>query len=264
VATMCSLLITHVVVYYHRKISEEVDNSDSYEKKSLQTYSRRSHTGTSVLLFSVAPLLVIAAALVVSGTIISSFEFEFKGAFGYLLSLLHEPATSSFSVLSLGMFIPSSSDAPYSVGTLFLQVLFFILICVMPLVYLSLLVLLWLWPFTFSAQRRLLHITEIAQAWASLEVFVVAVIAALLELQQFAQFILGDRCDKINLYLAKYAEPLIGSDYKCFDVVASLKTGCWVMFSACIIYVVVGVMVIKFCHKALKYRIRGENGMTVN
>jgi len=263
-ATMSSLLITHFVVYYHRKVSEKVDHSDSYEKKSLQAYSRRSHKGPSVLLLFVAPLLVIAAALVALGISIPSFEFEFKGAFGYLLSLLQYPTTSSFSVVSLGGFIPSSSDAPHSVGTLFLQVSFFLLICAMPLVYLTLLVILWLWPFTFRAQRRLLHITEIAQAWASLEVFVVAVIAALLELQQFAQFILGDRCDKINPLLEKYAQPLIGSDYKCFDVAASLKTGCWVMFSGCIIYVFVGALVIKFCHKALKYRITGENDLTVN
>jgi len=264
VATMCSLLITHVVVYYHRKVTEKSDDMiDSSEKKSLLAYSRRSHTGPSVFLLCVAPLLVVAAALVSLGISIPSFDFEFKGAFGYLLTVLGDPTTTSFSVVSLGGYIPSSSDAPHSVGTLFLQISFFMLICAIPLVYLTLLVLLWLWPLTFRAQRRLLHITEIAQAWSSMEVFVVAVIAALLELQQFAQFILGHRCDKINPYLEKYAQFLLDGDDKCFDVVASLKTGCWVMFSACLIYVCVGIVVIKYCHKALSHR-AGEVDASVN
>jgi len=265
IATICSLLTTHVVVYCHRKVSEYIPHIVGDDKKSLLAYSRRSQAGPSAFLLSVAPLLVVAVALVALGISIPSFEFEFKGAFGYLLTLLGDSTISSYSVLSLGGYIPSSSDTPHSVGIIFLQVSFFIFICVMPLLYLVLLIMLWLWPLTYNAQRRLLHITEIAQAWSSLEVFVVAVIAALLELQQFAQFIIGDKCDKINPILHKYAHPLLDGDDRCFDVVASLKTGCWVMFSACVLYLCVGVLVIKCCHKTLSNRLQGlSSNSTVN
>jgi hypothetical protein len=263
-ATMCSLVITHIVVYCHRKVSEQVDRTDNLEKKSLLAFSRRPDQGGSALLLSVAPLLLVAAGLVVSGIIIQSFEFEFKGAFGYLLTLLGDSTTSSYSVVSLGNFIPSSSDHPHSAGTIFLQVSFFIFVCAMPLAYLALLVALWSYPLTVSAQRRLLHVTEIAQAWSSLEVFVVAVIAALLELQQFAQFIIGDRCDKINPLLQKYAHSLLDGDDKCFDVEASLKTGCWVLFSGCLIYICAGMVVIRCCHKALHQRTADLNGPPIN
>jgi len=93
-------------------------------------------------------------------------------------------------------------------------------------------------------------------------VFVVSIIAALLELQQFAQFIIGNRCDLINKVLVKYADDMLHHDDKCFDVVATLNTGCWVLFAACVIYVVVGALVIRGCHKSLKARL--ENPENIN
>jgi len=260
-ATILSLLTTHIIVRCHRKATNEVERIDHDDKKSLLTYARRS--GHFMFVMAVPLLLVAATVLVVLGLSIASFEFEFKGAFGYLLTLINQPTTTSFSVFTLGSGIPSSSDSPHSVGILFLQISFFIFVCAMPLLYLVLLVLLWISPLTYQTQRRLLQITEIAQAWASLEVFVVAVIAALVELQQFAQFILGDRCDKINPYLQKYASGILAGDEKCFDVAAYLKTGCWLTFSACILYLVVGIIVIKSCHKALHDRLEDIRRPTV-
>lgn len=252
-ATICSLLTTHIIVRCHRTATNEVTRIEHDDKKSLLAYARRSRHFMFVM--AVPLLLIVATALVILGLSIASFEFEFRGAFGYLLTLINQPTTTSYSVFSLGSGIPNSSDQPHSAGILFLQISFFIFICAMPLLYLVLLVMLWLIPFTYQSQRRLLQVTEIAQAWASLEVFVVAVIAALVELQQFAQFILGGRCDAINPILNKYFSGMLDGDDKCFDVAAYLKTGCWVTFSACLLYLAVGMIVIKSCHKALHDRL---------
>lgn len=84
----------------------------------------------------------------------------------------------------------------------------------------------------------------------------VSVIASLLELRQFAQFIIGHRCDFINPILEKYGSKIgeLDGDYLCFDVISTLQTGCWVLFSACAIYLTVGPYVIRKCHLAIQDR----------
>jgi hypothetical protein len=50
-----------------------------------------------------------------------------------------------------------------------------------------------------------------------------AIVAALLEIQQFVVFIVGDSCDGINIILEEFLDPLLDGDDVCFDVVATLK-----------------------------------------
>ncbi len=88
-------------------------------------------------------------------------------------------------------------------------------------------------------------------AWSSLEVFVVAIMAAILEIRQFAAFIVGQKCDVIYELLRQYFSKYMNGDPKCFDLVATLDTGCWVLFTACIIYIIVGNLVMKKCHRTL-------------
>jgi uncharacterized paraquat-inducible protein A len=102
------------------------------------------------------------------------------------------------------MLFPESSIAENGLGTRFIQVSFFIFAVAMPIAYLVCLLVLWMIPMTYTAQSRLLTLTTTIHAWSALEVFVVSIIAALLELQQFAQFIIGQRCDLINNVLAIY------------------------------------------------------------
>jgi hypothetical protein len=82
-----------------------------------------------------------------------------------------------------------------------------------------------------------------------MEVFVLAVIAALTELEQFAQFLVGDRCDFINPILDKYFAPFLGGNTKCFDVTTTLTSGCWIMFVGCVLYIIVGQIVMVVCHQ---------------
>ena len=92
----------------------------------------------------------------------------------------------------------------------------------MPLALLLVILVLWFWPMTIKAQRRTFVLLEVLNAWSALDVFCVAIAAALLEIQQFASFIVGDSCDGINEILSKYLDPYLDGDDKCFDVVATL------------------------------------------
>ena len=65
--------------------------------------------------------------------------------------------------------------------------------------------------------------TTAVNAWSALDVWCVAILASLLEIQQFAKFIVGDSCDGINKYLKQYLSAYLDGDNVCFDVEASLK-----------------------------------------
>ena len=93
----------------------------------------------------------------------------------------------------------------------------------MPLALLTLLLFMWLVPLSLHRQRQLFTLAEILNAWTALDVFCVSILAALLELQQFAAFIVGDSCDQINEILSKYLYDELDGDAKCFDVIAKLK-----------------------------------------
>ena len=58
-------------------------------------------------------------------------------------------------------------------------------------------------PLRLTAFRKLVVVAEVANAWNAIDVFVVSVVAALFEIQQFAEFIIGDSCDEINALLEK-------------------------------------------------------------
>jgi hypothetical protein len=123
---------------------------------------------------------------------------------------------------------------------------------VIPLLYLVVLVLLWTLPLTPRWQSTLFKLVEVCRAWSALEVFVLAVIAALTELPQFAQFLVGDRCDFINPYLARFFSGLLDGNPVCFGVDTTLLQGCWWLFSSCVLYLVVGQVVISVCLHVLE------------
>merc|ERR1711865_880722 len=148
---------------------------------------------------------------------------------------------------------------------------------IIPLMHMLSLAVLWVTPLSLPNQHRLFVLTEILNAWSALEVFVVSVIVALLELPTFAQFIIGDMCDIPNDLIttldhstppAGHANDLIwrmltnighGED-KCFDVKAVLEPGCWILFAAFLIAIVVIQLVTRSCAQAMDERLYRRTG----
>ncbi len=52
-----------------------------------------------------------------------------------------------------------------------------------------------------TLQRKLFTVAEMLNAWSTIDVFVISIIAALLEIKQFAAFIIGDSCNVVNEWL---------------------------------------------------------------
>lgn len=95
-------------------------------------------------------------------------------------------------------------------------------------------------------------------AWSALEVFQLSLLTSLLEIRQFAQFIIGNRCDQINQILIKLDSLHIidlDKNDKCFDVVNTLLMGCLLLFISSILYIIIGTFLLRICQSSLNQRI---------
>ena len=90
-------------------------------------------------------------------------------------------------------------------------------------------------------QRNLFLAAEILDAWGALEVFILSLFAALLEINQFARFIVGEKCGFIEPYLKDYFSSLFPSgDSECFSVGVSFSAGTFTLLAAAIVGVIMG------------------------
>ena len=77
---------------------------------------------------------------------------------------------------------------------------------------------------------------KIFDAWSGMDVYIISVIAAVLEVEQFAQFIIGSKCDLINSVLKAYFDGALHGNDTCFDLKASLDIGAWAVFGSALFY----------------------------
>jgi hypothetical protein len=125
----------------------------------------------------------------------------------------------------------------------------------MPISMLITVIFVWFTPLPRKTQKFLYTIIEILNAWSCLDVFVLAIIAALVEIGQFTEFIVGDKCDAINPFIAKYFDETLEGHDTCFEVKTYLEGGCWLLFVEAIIFFISSSYVMKVCRNALNERL---------
>ena len=261
-ATMLSLVISHFSLYMHRLVMNEhkVLELQLEETEALRSHCFRLNNRLvrfTLLGQSFLPILILLASIsLVAGAIIPSFSFLFKGFAALALQLLNLSTSADYSLVNVGALMPNSSDSPDSFSIRFLQLAYYIFVLVVPLANLLSLLVLWITPLTLRAQHRLFVVAEILNAWSALDVFVFAIIASLLQLRQFAKFIVGDRCDVINAFLRNNLDHELHGDDVCFDVISTLASGCWVLFCAAVLSTACSVVVMQTCHSTLLERTR--------
>jgi len=199
--------------------------------------------------------LLVSLGLLLTGGLINSFAFQFNGAAATFLEYLGVDNHKPYSLMTLAMALPASSVNPHSFSIRWIQVSFMLFAFIIPLCYIFIIFLLWVLPLHAKEQRRLFIVAEIIRAWSSMEVFVLAVITALIALQQFTQSIIGHRCDLINKLIKRFLPWIFyGGVEVCFDIKATLLPGCWLMFFSVVIYIIVGQIVMGLCHKVIQER----------
>ena len=103
---------------------------------------------------------------------------------------------------------------------------------------------------------------EIFSAWSSLDVVLFAVVAAMLQIKQFANFVVGGGCLKFNTMLASIGGTGQTSDSSsnadrqqidddCFDLDTYFEPGCWLLVSSAMMANFVGIWVMKRCDQSV-------------
>eukprot|EP01032_Pedospumella_encystans_P009378 gene9378-11041_t len=217
-------------------------------------------TGTTMLIkvttagkVAVVLALVITAFVVIAGTFVETMRFEFKGLVGLILK---DAADVDYSFVTVGTSIPEHSGVPNDFATRWLQASLFLFGQAMPFAVLLAMLGLWLVPLTLASQRSIFVLAEVLNAWSALDVFCIAIAAALLEIQQFAAFIVGDSCDGINVILEEHMDEILEGDDKCFDVIATLTSNSWLLFLAAVLLIIVVLPLLQVCHNAIHLRLK--------
>jgi len=256
VATVLSLVLGHAMSACHRRTLQigEYSIPEEYlggpaggpgRHRLCQRFARNRFD-----MYGPVVAVSVSLVLVVTGLCVDTMEFRFQGLTS--LALGPEASVRPYSILSLDLGLPSSSDAPDSFGIRSIQVAFLFFAAVFTPVYLSILLVLWTAPLSSSKQRHFLVAAQVLNAWSGLDVFCVSIAASVFEIRQFAAFMVGDRCDLLNDLVAR--SPISGQIQgapTCFDVVSEMKPGLYVLSAAALIALVTGQILLSRCSKAL-------------
>ncbi|CAJ1403960.1 unnamed protein product [Effrenium voratum] len=249
IASFVSLILGHITTACHRyahKLGEFGMENNVLEKRRLcyELCSRPLDVHGPTAAISVSLLLVLC------GTFLYTFNFNFLGLAGYALG--KDEQQRPFSVFSLGMQIRDASADPNGLPIILLQGVFFLFAMIIVVAYHVILIVLWAAPMTTRMQKQFFLTAQVFNAWSGLDVFCVTILAGVLEIRQFAGFIVGDTCAAVNKFLAKsaLADKLPGGP-TCFDVDSTLRAGFPVLAIAVVISTVTGQVMLSRCSHAL-------------
>ena len=255
VATVVSLILSHVAIHFHRSAENPKPNAKNEDVRvSVMTAYKEMNGETKqgkVFFYGIPIGLLITFVFVIVGLFVPSFKFVFKGAAGSALNLLRIASENSYSTFSLAVAFPSQSTPDTAVTIFLVELVFVVTVIVFPIIHLIALSVLWGAPIKRKYQRSLYVFVEIMNAWASIEVFVVTLLVSLLEIEQFAGFMVEDTCKAINPIIETYLSGVLEDSSSCFSVIATLESGVFCFLMGAIFYLICAWTIMRTCHKAL-------------
>jgi hypothetical protein len=256
--TCLSLGLGHAMLFFHRKASRaEVLLDDAHTENILaHSFNDQGDEPPKCLSFFfqvfLICLMVCTTVLLVLGFIQESFMFEFDGLVGLAMSDDHSVA--SYSAISIGTAIPQSlMKDPADPGAVFLQLSYFLFTMFTPIACLLVSLILMVWPMVLTSQRKMLMLAEVLNAWSAIEVFLLSIVAAVLQISQFAAFLVGDKCDLIR----EVAQSIIDGeifDPICFTVHAWVNSNCWYLAAGTVLNSWLVSFILRLAHAAVEER----------
>lgn len=212
-----------------RTYSDGIDETPApFKSAANYTKIKISDFGKTFLFFNLIQLV----GLIIGVTLLFSFSFQFEGLVGYMLENQGKGKNIvDYSFFTVGMHMQEAAGVgkgnPWRGGLrpqiIVMQICYYTFGLVAPLLLLLALIRIWYLPLSRSKLEKNLITVDILGAWTALDVFCLSVAAALLEIRQFAAFIVGDHCQDIDSF-TKYLMPVqAGKPMLCFDVITTLK-----------------------------------------
>lgn len=109
-------------------------------------------------------------------------------------------------------------------------------------------------PLTLKSQKNLFALAEILNAWSGVEVFIIPIVAALLEISAFSDFIVGDKCNLINQVLQENFDKELEGDDTCFSVHSSVGASAWTLILGVLLNSFLVSVMLRFLHCAVAER----------
>jgi hypothetical protein len=171
---------------------------------------------------------ILVFCLIVASAFEDTFQFVFRGLAGDLIKIVDpELITRRLSLISIGKELGEEKASANRFGVLYLQCFYMLFSFIFPLVVLFMATLMMFVRFTLRQAKMFFYALEVVSAWAALDVFIVAIIASILQINQFAHFLEGPYCDPLYKYLGIK---------ECFGVETQLLKGCWLIVAASICF----------------------------
>ena len=258
IGTLISLFLSHVITHLHRHLDEHPDQNKGEKAenyKSIMSFAKNKCISDTPFRIFISSMIFITLGLVIIGSVTKCFSFYFHGLAGYALNLLDYPDHRDFSIIKLGLDVRDVYENPDAPEIIFTQFIYFFTILAIPIAFLVILIILWFVPMSRRAQKFLYSIAEILNAWSCIDVFVIALLAGVLQIAQFAEFMVGDKCDSIDPIIHNYFSKTLNGHDSCFEVQTYLLEGSWLFFAAAITFFIASFVILKVCRNALNERL---------
>ena len=257
-ATCLSLVLGHAILFFHRKTMQHHDDERGSPARSLllnHVFRVQNENSNQMRLSRIAQGLLLLYLISTFGFLVlgffqESFTFEIGGLAGIVLD--EDARKRSYSVLSLGAALPSSVGDSQNQSIVFLQATFFFFTVVTPILCLALILFLMVMPLSLKWQRYILVAAEIVNSWSAVEVFLLSISAALFQISTFASFMVGDKCDEINILAEKIFDQ---KDTVCFTVDASVESNCWYLLVGTISNILMVTFLLGFSETAVEEKV---------
>jgi hypothetical protein len=200
----------------------------------------------------------LAWLFIIIGAFLPIMSFEFKGVAGLAIAFIsadlqrvtHSTMSICTSLLDIGV-----QDATTVMAVVFLQICFIMFTFILPLLILIMLGGMWTVPLTLQEQKLFFFACEVIYCWEALLVFIVSVLAAILQISVLAQFIVkhatGSLCTILEAPLKKI---FAAENAKCFDVTASLEPTGAIIIVGAVLAMAVTMVAFRLIHAALEDR----------
>eukprot|EP01052_Picozoa_sp_SAG31_P009546 SAG31_NODE_504_length_14762_cov_3.344609_2_plen_657_part_00 len=197
------------------------------------------HIGFGVMGQLLITILLIAAfGCTAGGALLTAFTIKIHGLIG-IVADFGRPGSSDreYSLVGAMWALTDQADSDESLGTQlgiwFIASVGLLFALLVPLACLLCKLSLWLLPLQLRQLKRLHFFNEVLNAWAALEIFLVAILVALVELGHLSTFMIGKNCSVFVplLQLLRGLSLIVDSDNTCLKVETSRGAGCYLLIA---------------------------------
>ena len=243
-ATMVSMGTGQILLRLHRKVHGPGVPVDAKP-------SRRSNDGAPLALWKhplrgspprfwqklVAPAAFVTAVLLMWSYLVTVLTIEIGGLAGYVIDLTgNGDSEESYSAPDLFVKLPASSpDDDWRPLVKIFMGFCVIFAFAMPMLHCATVIALWVWPLAPKWQSRLFALTEITLGWSSLDVLLVAFLAAATQLASLTKDFVKGPCREVDGALAAFFEAALEGDTTCFRLTVHVRPGCVLLAVAAVL-----------------------------